>query len=400
MRTPHSILVAAAVLLGIISFGEGRTVVGTEQSSSAMIAKIEGQQSPNRQGHDGFTLQELMQKYRVPGISIAVIKDFEIHWAKGYGVVDVETNLPVELGTLFQAASISKPVTAMAVLKAVQDGRFSLDDDINKILTSWKVPQSEFTKLTPVTLRALLSHTSGSGDGFGFPGYHPSEPRPTLVQILAGQKPSNVGPVLFERSPFTAFKYSGGGTTIVQLAITDSLAKPFAEIMRERVLDPLKMTDSSYEQPLPSGREVKAARAHSGQGKTMDAKSHVYPEQAAAGLWTNPSDLARFAIEVQRAARGPAGRVLSQAMAREMITPVGVGPFAVGLTVDKRGEGWYFSHGGGNWGFRCDLVAHVRKGYGVVVMTNSDSGGAVLNEIETRVAAAYSWDSLDKPVPR
>ena len=400
MKTPHSILVAAAVLVGIVFFGEGRTGVGAQDSSSAMIARIEGQQSPNRQGHDGFTLQELMQKYRVPGISIAVIKDFEIHWAKGYGVADVETNLPVEPGTLFQAASISKPVTAMAVLKAVQDGRFSLDDDINNILKSWKVPQSEFTKLTPVTLRALLSHTSGSGDGFGFPGYHPSEPRPTLVQILAGQKPSNVGPVLFERSPFTAFKYSGGGTTIVQLAITDTLAKPFAEIMRERVLDPLGMTDSTYEQPLPSGREAKAARAHSGQGKAMDAKSHVYPEQAAAGLWTTPTDLARFSIEVQRAVRGPAGRVLSHAMAREMVTPVGVGPFAVGLTVDKRGEGWYFSHGGGNWGFRCDLVAHVRKGYGVVVMTNSDSGGAVINEIEARVAAAYSWDSLDKPVPR
>jgi len=272
-----------------------------------MIARIEGQQSPNRQGHDGFTLQELMQKYRVPGISVAVIKDFEIHWAKGYGVADVETGLPVEPGTTFQAASISKPVTAMAVLKAVQDGRFSLDADINSLLKSWKVPQNEFTKATPVTLRALLSHTSGAGDGFGFPGYHPSQPRPTIVQILAGEKPSNVGPVLFERPPFTAFKYSGGGITIMQLAMIDTLAKPFAEIMRDQVLDPLGMTDSTCEQPLPSAREAKAARAHSGQGKSMDAKSHVYPEQAAAGLWTTPSDLARFVIEVQRAVRGPAG---------------------------------------------------------------------------------------------
>lgn len=400
MKTPHSILVAVAVLVGIVFFGESRTGVRAQDSSSAMIARIEGRQSPNRQGHDEFTLQELMQKYRVPGISIAVIKDFEIHWTKGYGVADVETGLPVEPGTTFQAASISKPVMAMAVLKAVQDGRFSLDADVNSLLKSWKVPQSKFTKTTPVTLRALLSHTSGAGDGFGFPGYHPSQPRPTLLQILAGEKPSNVGPVLFERFPFTAFKYSGGGITIMQLAMMDTLSKPFAEIMRDQVLDPLGMADSTYEQPLPSAREPKAARAHNGQGKSMDAKSHVYPEQAAAGLWTTPSDLARFVTEVQRAVRGPAGRVLSCAMARQMVTPVGVGPFAVGLTVDKRGEGWYFSHGGSNWGFRCDLVAHIRKGYGVVVMTNSDSGGVVINEIEARVAAAYSWDSLDKPIPR
>jgi CubicO group peptidase (beta-lactamase class C family) len=400
MKTPHSILVAAAILAGIVLFGERRTGVHAQDSSSEIIARIEGRQLPNRQGLDPFTLQEAMQKFRVPGVSIAVIKDFEIHWAKGYGVADVETGLPVEPGTLFQAASISKPVAAMAVLKAVQDGRFSLDADINSLLKSWKVPQSEFTKATPVTLRALLSHTSGAGDGFGFPGYHPSQPLPTLVQILAGEKPSNVGPVLFERPPFTAFKYSGGGITILQLAMVDTLGKPFAEFMGEQVLDPLGMRDSTYEQPLPSAREAKAARAHSGQGKSMDAKSHVYPEQAAAGLWTTPSDLARFVTEIQRAVRGPAGRVLSYATAREMVTPVGVGPFAVGLTVDKRGEGWYFSHGGSNWGFRCDLLAHTRKGYGVVVMTNSDSGGAILNEIEARVASAYSWDSLDKPIPR
>jgi CubicO group peptidase (beta-lactamase class C family) len=132
----------------------------------------------------------------------------------------------------------------------------------------------------------------------------------------------------------------------------------------------------------------------------MDAKWHVYPEQAAAGLWATPSDLARFVIEIQQALRSSAGRVLSQAMAREMVTPVGVGPFAVGLVVDQRGEGWYVSHGGNNWGFRCHLMAHVRKGYGVIVMTNSDSGSTVINEIAARVAAAYAWDPLNKPAPR
>ncbi len=371
-----------------------------QDGSAPLIARIEAPQSPNRQGLDPYTIQELMQKFRITGVSVAVIKDSAIHWAKGYGVADVDGGRPVEPDTMFQAASISKPVTAMAALKAVQDGRLSIDADVNQILKSWKVPEGEWTATQPVTLRSLLSHTSGADDGFGFPGYAPSQPRPTVPQILNGEKPSNVGAVLFARPPFAGFKYSGGGFTIAQLALTDALGKPFAEIMQTSVLDPLEMKDSTFEQPLPAAREAKAAHAHSGQGRAMDASWHVYPEQAAAGLWTTPSDLARFAIEVQRALAGPKGRVLSQAMAREMVAPTGVGGYAVGLSIEKRAEGWYFSHGGGNWGFRCNLVAHVRKGYGVVVMTNSDSGGAILGEIEARVASAYGWDSLDKPIPR
>jgi CubicO group peptidase (beta-lactamase class C family) len=371
----------------------------TQDSSGALIARIEGQQSPSRQGLDPYTLREVMHKYRVPGVSVAVIRDFDIHWAKGFGTADVATGLPVDARTLFQAASISKAVTAMAVLNAVQDGRMSLDVDINTILTSWTARQSEFATV-PVTSRALLSHTSGAGDGFGFPGYHPSETRPTLVQILDGQEPSNVGQVLFERAPFTAFSYSGAGLVILQLAMIDALGGPFAEIMRERVLEPLGMTDSTFEQPLPSARDATAARAHSWEGRSMDAKWHVYPEQAAAGLWSTPTDLARFVIEVQRALRGPRGRVLSQAMAREMVTPVGMGPYAVGLRVGQRGEGWYFGHAGSNWGFRSRLVGHFRRGYGMVAMSNGENGIPVLDEVEARVASAYDWDSLDKPIPR
>jgi CubicO group peptidase (beta-lactamase class C family) len=250
-----------------------------------------------------------------------------------------------------------------------------------------------------VTPRALFSHTSGSDDGFGFPGYDPTAPRPTLVQILAGEKPSNVGSVLFVRPPFQGYKYSGGGTEIMQLALTEALGRPFAELMRERVLDPVGMTESTYEQPLPPARDANATRGHSGGGTAMGVKWHVYPEQAAAGLWTTPSDLARFAIEVQQALQGRS-KILPANLAREMVTPVGVGPFAVGLSVEKRGEGWYFMHSGGNWGFRCDMLAHFRKGYGVVVMTNGDAGGPVINEIEARVAAAYAWDTLEKSIPR
>ena len=372
----------------------------TEQDSrAALIARIEGRQSPNRQGLDPYTLYEVMQKYLVPGVSVAVIKGFDIHWVKGFGTADVETGLPVVATTLFQAASISKPLTAMIVLRAVQDGFMSLDADVTTILKSWTPRQGEFGP-SPITPRALLSHTSGAGDGLGFPGYHPSQPRPTLVDILDGREPSNVGPVFFERPPFTAFKYSGGGITIMQLALMDAFARPFTEIARERVLEPLGMDASTFEQPLPSVRDAEAARAHSWEGRSMDAKWHVYPEQAAAGLWSTAADLARFVIEVQRALRDPAGRVLSPMSAREMVTPVGMGPYAVGLRVGQRGDGWYFGHAGSNWGFRCRLIGHFRKGYGMAAMTNGENGIPVLDEIEARVASAYDWDSLDKPVPR
>jgi CubicO group peptidase (beta-lactamase class C family) len=374
--------------------------VADDSSPAALMARIEGAQSPNRQGLDPLTLQQLMERFHVPGVSVAVIRDFEIHWAKGYGVADVESGARVDADALFQAASISKPVTAMAALRAVQDGRFSLDADINTILKSWKLPAGEFTRRQPVTPRALMSHTSGLGDGFGFPGYHPSAARPTIVEILNGSKPSNVGPVLMEREPFSAAKYSGGGVTLMQLALMDALGKPFPEIMQSLVLGPIGMTHSAFEQPLSPERDRHATRAHSGGGRAMDTKWHVYPELAAAGLWTTPTDLATFAIEIQKASLGRSARVLNQSTAREMLTPVGVGDYAVGLAITKKGEGWYFAHGGSNWGFQCDLLAHRLKGYGVAIMTNSDSGRPVINAIEDRVAAAYGWDSLDKPVLR
>ena len=203
--------------------------------------------------------------------------------------------------TLFQAASISKPITAMAVLKAVQDGRFTLDQDVNQLLTSWKVPASELTTRQPVTLRGLLSHTSGTDDGFGFPGYNPGAPVPTPVQILNGEKPSNVGAVLVARPPLTAFKYSGGGLTLVQLLLTDVLKRPFPDILRETVLAPLGMTHSAYEQPLSAERDRQAARGHDRSGAARDVKWHDVSGARGGGLvdhGAGPGPLRHRAAEV------------------------------------------------------------------------------------------------------
>jgi CubicO group peptidase (beta-lactamase class C family) len=365
------------------------------------IAAVEGvQSSPGANDLGTLTIEELMARFNVPGVSIAVIHDFEIHWAKGYGIADVETGAGVDDETMFQAASISKPVAAMAVLRAVQDGLFTLDDDINEILRSWTLDGGEFTRDRPVTPRMLTSHTSGLGDGFGFPGYDPSDPIPTVVQILEGDELSNVNVLFMERAPMSLMEYSGGGVTLMQQALSDVRGRPFADIMRDDVLRPIGMDNSTFEQPLPPGRDRNAARAHSRDGTAMGPKWHVYPEMAAAGLWTTAGDLARFALEVQRSAIGESNRVLSRTTVQEMLSPVGVGDFAVGFSIGKLGQGWYFSHGGSNWGFRATLLAHKVKGYGLAIMTNADQGSAVAGELSRRIQLAYEWDSFAEPAPR
>jgi len=370
------------------------------QSVQEYISAVEAPLKPDGEGLDSQTLSELMDEFHVPGVSIAVISNFSIHWVKAYGVADVTTGAQVEPGTLFQAASISKPVAAMAVLKAVENDMFTLDTDINDILTSWRLPDSPFTAKRPVTPRSLTSHTAGLGDGFGFPGYHADDPLPTTVQILDGESPSNVGPVRMERPPLTAMQYSGGGITMMQLGLEDATGIPFREVLQSYILDPIDMSSSSFEQPLSAKRDEKTARAHDEHGKAMDTKWHVYPELAAAGLWTTPTDLAKFLVEIQNSVHGRSNRVLNRTTIQEMLNPVGVGEFAVGFSVTKRGEGWYFEHGGSNWGFRALLIGHKVKGYGLVVMTNADQGRSLIEEIGKRVARAYSWDMLDTPIER
>jgi CubicO group peptidase (beta-lactamase class C family) len=349
---------------------------------------------------DPALMQQLLKQFNVPGVSIAIIKDSKVLLAVAYGVADRETGAAVTTDTMFQAASISKVPAAMASLKAVQDGRFALDQDINTILRSWKVPDGPFSSERPVTPRTLMSHTSGMGDAFGFPGYAPTAPLPTIPQILDGVPPSILRPVRLERPPMTAFEYSGGAVLIEQLALTDVVRKPFAQVAQEWVLDPIGMANSTYEQPLPARFEKQAARAHDEKGARRADPWHVYPEQAPAGLWTTPTDLAKFAIEVQQSLVGKSNRVLSASTAREMVTPVGVGPYAVGFQIEKRGEGWYFMHGGANWGFRADLTAHLIKGYGAVIMTNSDNGTALIQKLRQMIQQEYKWDALDAPIPR
>jgi CubicO group peptidase (beta-lactamase class C family) len=240
------------IALALLGIALPSTAPAQTRSAADYIGAIEGvQSSPGPNDLGTLTIGELMARFNVPGVSIAVIHDFEVHWAKGYGIADVETGAAVDDATMFQAASISKPVAAMAVLRAVQDGLFTLDDDINDILESWTLNGGEFTRNDPVTPRMLTSHTSGLGDGFGFPGYDPSGPIPTVVQILDGDELSNVGVLFMERAPMSLMEYSGGGVTLMQQALSDARGRPFADIMRDDVLRPIGMDNSTFEQPLP-----------------------------------------------------------------------------------------------------------------------------------------------------
>jgi len=332
-----------------------------------------------------WTIQQRMARWKVPGVSVAVIDNGKIVWARAYGVIASDGKLPVTTSTRFQAASISKPVAATAALALVQQGTLSLDTDVNATLKSWKLPASAFTAEQPVTLRALLSHTGGT-TVHGFPGYAQGTAVATNVQVLNGAAPANTKAVVSEAKPGERWKYSGGGYQIAQQMIEDATGRPFADVVGERVLKPAGMTMSGYALP-PKGS---FSFGHRPDGTPVVGGWHTYPEQAAAALWTTPSDLARFGLALAAAYRGEAGAILSPAIAAAMATPV-KNDFGLGPSVKGQGEAIAFSHGGANEGFRAYWVIHPRTGDGVAVMTNNDSGDKVMMEIVRAVAKTYGW---------
>jgi CubicO group peptidase (beta-lactamase class C family) len=346
-------------------------------------------------GQKAWNILDRMKFYNIPGVSVAVFFDSKVQWAKGYGVMDNKTKKPVTEKTLFVAGSISKPVAVMGALRLVQEGKLSLDANINSYLTSWKLPENALTAKKPVTLREIVSHSAGT-TVHGFRGYAPGEPLPTLTDILNGVPPANSSPIVVDIVPGSTWRYSGGGLTVMQLALMDVEKKPFPEILREKVLDPIGMTSSSYEQTMTPHRLKLAASGHDASGKVIQGKRFIYPEMAAAGLWTTPTDLAKFAIEVGRAARGESDRVLSKEMAKLMVSPQiviqGTAEMALGLVLERHGSEVYFGHGGQDVGFIASLLSDRDGGYGVAIMTNSDGRASdLINEITMSVAKEYGW---------
>lgn len=360
-----------------------------ERSLTAPV-RIEGRPSPSQ------TLAELMQANQVPAVSIAFIDNGRIDWVRSYGEADIAAGRKATAQTLFQAGSISKPVAATAAMSMVQDGELKLDQPVNAQLTAWKIPDNDFTAKAPVTLRMLLTHTGGL-TVHGFAGYEAGKPLPTMVQILNGTAPANSDPIRVDIAPGTQWRYSGGGYTIAQLLMSEVSGQSFPDLLRARVLTPLGMTASTYQQPLPTDRLSEAAVGYRAKALAIPGLRNTYPEMAAAGLWTTPSDLARWVIGIQDAAAGRSQAVLNQDVASQMLTP-GMGDWGLGLEVKGEGRDMVFSHGGANEGFRNEMFGFPGRRQGVVIMTNSDVGETVMQPLLHAIAMSYGWPGFEAKV--
>lgn len=340
-------------------------------------------------------LQERMAYYHTPGVSVAVINDFQVEWARGFGVCDTVSNNAVTTETLFQCGSISKAIFALGVMRLVQKDELSLDEDVNRYLSSWRVPANAGWQ-PKITLRQLLSHTAGL-TVHGFPGYQASESVPTVPQILNGGSPSNTAKVEVNILPGTQFRYSGGGATVAQQVVTDVLSKPFPEIMDELVFAPLGLVNSTYTQPLSNEAAKNAATAHAGKSVPVKGRCHIYPEMAAAGLWTTATDLAKVGAELLQVVHD---RKLPSLLAREVIEAMllpqlgqqKAGEFyGLGFSCSGKDKRFCFGHSGRNEGFIADMRIYKNLGKGAVIMVNSNDGSPLIGEIMRAISEEYDW---------
>jgi CubicO group peptidase (beta-lactamase class C family) len=334
------------------------------------------------------SLAERMAALHVPGVGIAVIHEGQIEWARSYGVAGPD-GAPVTADTLFQAASISKPVMATVALRLAQQKAIDLDIDVKAYLGGWALPRDADAAGRLVTLRELLHHTAGV-NVHGFAGYAPGTAIPTLDQILNGAPPANSEAFRVDTTPGTLWRYSGGGYVVIRKALEDATGAPFADLARRFVLAPAGMTHSTFAQPLPADLQKAAAWPYGADGQPLKEGAHVYPEVTPDGLWTTPTDLARFVVQVQQSLNGGHGGLLDPAIAREMLAPGGLANWGLGWGLGGGSDRPYFWHSGSNAGFKSMLFAY-GDGDGVVIMTNSDAGERLAADLARTVAYEYGW---------
>jgi CubicO group peptidase (beta-lactamase class C family) len=335
------------------------------------------------------TIDERLRAYGVPGLSIAVIDDGRIAWAKGYGVADTTTGQAVTPETLFQAGSISKPIAALGALLLVERGNLDLDGDVNRYLKNWKVPANAFTAAHPVTLRTLLDHSAALTD-IGFENYEPGQSLPTLSEVLQ----NHASAIRVEAVPGRQYSYSGTAYVVLQQLITDAAGQHFDAFMASQVLRPLGMARSTYAYPIPTSLKRSAAMGHYSGGERMPGGYRIGPESAVGGLWTTPSDIARYIIEIQQWHAESRRGLISPAMTRQMLSPQ-IGYAGLGVVLSGSGEDLRFGHDGFNEGFECAMVGYVRAGRGAVVMANSGFSYMLVKEVLESIARVYEWPHYD-----
>jgi len=367
-----------------------------DRATQARIARIEAAiVSIDATGADSGAAQSLiarMAALKVPGLGVAVFDSGRIIWARSYGIADVSSGMAVDSTTLFQAASISKPVTSVGVFRLVERGLIALDEDVNVPLESWTLPDNQFTREEKVTPRRIVTHMAGLTVS-GFAGYPRGEPIPTLQQILDGIPPANSRAVRVDTFPGARERYSGGGFVLLQMLMEDVSGVRFDSLIADLVLERAGMTHSTFALPLPPALEARAAAGHERSGSVVPGRYHLYPELAPAGLWSTPSDIARFMLAVGRSYRGEADGLLEPANARTMLTRV-PGGSGQGFGLSGEGAAFRYRHSGGNAGFTCYAVAFAGIGRGMVAMTNSDAGTQLIRELTRAVAREYGWPRM------
>ena len=333
-------------------------------------------------------IPKFLEHQKIPGISIATIKDFAVDKVMVYGFKQANSDQPVSRNTMFQAGALSQSVTAVAAMKIFQDAEISLDSDINQTLTSWELDAGQYASEKKASLRRLLSHTAGTNVG-GYPGYSPGESLPSHIQILNNTGNSN-SPGVILNGQSGVYQYSAGGYSVVQQALVDQLRQPFKKTMDDTVLRPLGMSNSTFEQPLSRSLAKSASAGHDANGNMLPGKYQVYPELAASGLWTTAEDLAKFVVEVQSALQGESKTSLSRDYADQMMAPVSY-TYGLGFDVETRGDSIYFGNGGMSQGFQSLIIAHKTAGVGVVIMTNSNNGFQAITRLVDYIGDREGW---------
>ena len=389
----------AALSIGLLGAGAAAAPASVDLHRGAVEAlerKIVALPGP-RPGPRLAPLAERMRDMRIPAVSVAFIEDGRVKWARAFGEAVAGSGRRATPGTRFQAGSMSKAVAAAGALRLVDRGRLSLDEDVNLRLRAWRVPPAPPALSSgKVTLRRLLSHTAGLTLS-AYPGYGAGRAAPTLVQSLRGETPAATAPVRLFAAPGARLAYSGGGYSVAQLLMTEAAGADFPRLMQRILLRPAGMGRSVF--GIPDGGDF--AGGHDANGVPIAGGGNFYPEMAAAGLWTTPSDYGRFLIALQEARAGGRNALLKPATALAMTTPL-LADYGLGVTVMERGGRPIITHGGANEGFECRFVAFLDGSrQGLVIMTNGDNGGFLAAAIQRTLTGVYGWpDALGPPTPR
>lgn len=341
-----------------------------------------------------FTLPERMKHFNVAGLSVAVIDNYQVVWAKGYGYADKKEGRKVTTNTLFEPGSISKSLNAVGILQLAQLGKLDLYQDINQYLINWKFPYDTVSHGKKITTAQLLSHTGGLSV-HGFPGYQRDSAVAAVTDILAGRPPSNTEAVRSVTEPGKESRYSGGGILITQQMLTDLTKQRYEQYMHGHVLRPLGMTNSSYNQPPAAGQRKNLATGYKSNGNEVPGKYFIYPEKAAAGLWTTPTDICRYIVEMQQAYLGKSAKVLNQEMVILHLTPY-KNDVAMGTFIQNRNGEKYFDHTASNEGFAGLFIGGLTNGKGAAIFVNSDDA-SILFELVNSIALVYNWEGFTKP---